>query len=60
MNLGTDADNAACGQIFERVLADVRNITGDFLRSELGIARFVRIFFNMNRGVNIVADKTFV
>ena len=59
-NLGTLSDDTVGSQILERVLADVRDFAGYLLRSELGVARFVRVFLNVNRRVYVVAHKAFI
>ena len=38
------------------MLAHVRNIGGDFLRAQLGIAGHAGEFFDMNRGVAVFLD----
>ena len=43
----TDADDTFFVQILKRVIADVRDVAGDFFRSELGVTRFGFIFFNV-------------
>ena len=58
--LGTDTDNPVFVEVCKRVLADIRNITGDFFRPEFGFAGFEFVFFNMHRGIHIVAHQFFV
>ena len=59
-NLCTYADNTSFVKVAERVLADIRNITCDFLRSELGIAGCNLVFLNMNGCKYILLNKSFV
>ena len=48
LDLGTDADDAALVQILQGILGDVGDITGDLLRSELGVAGLGLVLFNMD------------
>ena len=62
LDFGTDTNDTVFVEVFERVVADVGNITGDFLFAKLSVARFVFVFFDMNRGESVVfyyffADK---
>ena len=52
----TDADDAVVVEIAERILTDVRNITGDFFRSQLGVAGGDIEFRDVDRSVNVVLD----
>ncbi len=56
-DLGADTDDAALVQIFQRVVADARNIPCNLLGSELGIAGIAFIFLHMNRGEHVVHDQ---
>ena len=60
LDLGTDADDAALVQIFQGILGDVGDITGDLLRSELGVTGLGLVLFNMDRCVHILADDLLV
>ena len=60
LDLGTDADDAALVQILQGILGDVGDITGDLLRSELGVTGLGLVLFNMDRGVHILADDLLV
>ena len=60
VHLGTDTDNPVFVEVCKRVLTDIRNITGDFFRPEFGFAGFEFVFFNMHRGIHIVAHQFFV
>src|SRR5439155_12583433 len=44
----TDPDDACLIKIFQERLTDIRDIPGDFLRPEFGIARLDFEFFNMD------------
>ena len=41
-------------EVFERVVADVRDIARDFLLAEFRVARFEFVFFDVNRCENVV------
>ena len=45
---GADADDAVGAEILERFVAEVRNVAGDFLGAELGVARGDFEFINVN------------
>ena len=60
LDLGTNADDAAVVQILQCVIADIRDVAGDLLGSELGVAGLGLIFFNVDGGVNILADELLV
>src|SRR6266699_1379990 len=55
----TDADDAAFVEVAEERLADVGNIAGDFLRAELGVARFDFVLLDVDGSVVIVFDQLF-
>jgi hypothetical protein len=54
-DLGADADDAALVEVAQRVLADVRDVAGDLLGAELGVAGLELVFLNVNGGVDVVA-----
>ena len=56
----TDLDDTVGVQILQRVVADIRNLAGDDFFAELGIAGFVRVLLNVDRGVHIVADEALI
>ena len=58
MHLSADADDAALVEVAERVLADVRDVAGDLLGSELGITGFGLVLLDMDGGINVIADQT--
>ncbi|CDC29576.1 uncharacterized protein BN792_01787 [Faecalibacterium sp. CAG:82] len=60
LDLSADADDAALVQVFQSVLGNVGDITGDLLRSELGVTRLRLVLFNMNGGIHILADDLLV
>src|SRR5882724_10395389 len=47
-------DDTGFVQIAQHGLADVRNVAGDFFRTELGVAGFDLVFLNVERGVVIL------
>ena len=53
-------DDAALVQILARILADVRNVSRDLLRPELGVAGFDLIFLNVDGREHIVTHHLFV
>src|SRR5438552_12993832 len=52
-----DADDSAFVEVAKERLADVRDIASDFLRAELGVARFDFIFLDVDRSVVVVLDQ---
>ena len=57
-NIGTDANNSALVQISQNLLGDVRDVPGDLLRSELGIASINLMLLDVDRRQNIVLNQT--
>ena len=55
-HFGADIDDARLVEILQRLFRDVRNVAGDFLRAELGVARHHLEFFDMDRGEDVVLD----
>src|SRR5208283_769898 len=55
-DFGADADDAALVEVFQRLFADVRNVAGDFLGSELGVARDTFELFDMHRREQVFLD----
>ena len=55
-DVGADADDTAGVEVFERFLADVGDVAGDFLGSELGVARDTFEFLDMHRGEQVFLD----
>ena len=58
VNLCADADNSALVKVFESVVADIRDISCDFFRSELCVSCFNVMILNMNRGVDILTKNS--
>ena len=58
-HISTDPDNAALIEIVQESFGDIRNITRDFLRSELRVTRLNLEFLDMNRCVIIVLNHPF-
>src|SRR5205823_13768894 len=54
-----DSNDAAFVQVAEERFADVWNVARDFFRTELGIARFDFILFDVNRSVVILFHQLF-
>ena len=54
----TDADDSSLIKIFQRIVADSRNISCDLFRSEFCITGFRLIFFNMDRSINVILYET--
>ena len=59
-DLRADADDAVFVEILEGILADVRNVSCNFLRSELGVPGLGFVFFNVDGGEHILAHEAFV
>ena len=60
VNFGTDTDNTVFIQILESVFTDVRNISCDFLGTELSISCLLVVLYNMDRSIYIVAYYFFI
>ena len=59
-HFSTYTDNTGFIQIAEQVFVYVWNISGNFFRTKFGISCFNFIFFNMNGGINVVANDFFI
>jgi len=57
-HFGTNTDDAIMIEVFKSLFADVRDITSDFLRSELGITSGTFELTDVDRSVNIILDHT--
>src|ERR1035437_3857973 len=57
LDRGADPDDPALVQVAQETVRDIRNVAGDFLRSQLGVAGFDFEFFNVDRSVVIVLDQ---
>ncbi len=55
-DFGADADDAALVEVLERLFADVGDVAGDFLGSELGVARDTFELFDMHRREQVFLD----
>ena len=54
-HVGADIDDAGFVQVLEVFLAHIGNVAGDFLRTQLGVARHGLEFLDMDRGEDVVA-----
>ena len=54
LDLGADVDDARLIEVAERFLADVRDVAGDVLRPELGVAGHDLELFDVDRGEDVV------
>ena len=54
LHFGPDANDAIGAEIAQRFLGDIRDVPGDFLRSELGIAGADLEFVDVDRGIDIL------
>src|SRR5258708_1098164 len=59
LNDRADADNAAFVQVAEERFADIGDVASNFFGTELGVARFDFVLFDVNRSVVIVLDQFF-
>src|SRR5205085_4564814 len=53
----SNADDARFVEVAQRGLADVRDVAGDFLGTELGVARLDLELLDVDRGVVVVLDQ---
>ncbi len=58
VHLGADIHDAGLVEVAQRFLADVRDVAGDFLLAELGVARHHLEFLDMDRGEHVIAGDT--
>src|SRR5699024_2282132 len=56
-DLGADADDAALVQVGQYVLGDVRDVPGDLLGPELGVAGVHFVFLDVDRGEHVVLHQ---
>src|SRR5262249_36544081 len=56
-HFSADADDAVLVQIFQHVLADIRNVASDLLRTKLRIASFLLILLDMDARENVILYK---
>src|ERR1035437_214982 len=57
LDRSADPDDPALVQVAQETIRDIRNVAGDFLRSQLGVARFDFEFFNVDRSVVVFLDQ---
>jgi len=55
LHLGADIDDARLVEVLERLFADVRDIAGDLLLAELGVAGHDLELLDMDRGEHVIA-----
>src|SRR6185437_10173739 len=58
-DLGPDIDNARLVEVAKRFLADVRDVAGDVLGPQLGVAGHDLEFLDVDRGEDVVLDDPF-
>src|SRR5699024_4026511 len=56
-DLGADADDAALVQVGQQVLGHVRDVPGDLLGPELGVAGVHFVFLDVDRGEHVVLHQ---
>ena len=56
LDLGADVDDAALVEVLQRLVGDVRDVAGDLLGTELGLARLDLVLLDVDRGVHVLAD----
>ena len=59
LDLGADADDAVVVEVLEGLLADIRDVAGDFLRPELGVAGGDLEFLDVDGGENVLLQDFF-
>src|SRR5690606_27957295 len=57
-DLGTDVDDTGFVQLVQRGLTDVRDVRGDFLRAELGVAGHTGQFLDVDGGEAVFLHHT--
>ena len=55
LHLGADIDDARLVEVLQRLFRDVRDVAGDLLRPELGVAGHHLEFLDVDRGEDVVA-----
>ena len=58
-NLCTNTNDSSVVQIFQCIITDTRNVSGDLFRSKLGITGLCLIFLNMDRCIYIIHNQSF-
>ena len=56
-DLGADADDAALVEVGEDLLGDVRDVAGDLLGAELGVAGVDLVLLDVDRGQDVVLHE---
>src|SRR5699024_7954240 len=54
----SDPDDSSLIKIFQRIVADTRNISGDLFRSELGVPGLCLILFDMDRSIDVILNQS--
>ena len=57
LHLGADIDDAGFVEVLQRLFRDVRDVAGDLLRPELGVARHDLELLDVDRGEDVVARR---
>ena len=57
VDLGPDAHDAALVEVLEDLLGDVRDVAGDLLGAELGVAGVDLVLLDVDRGEDVVLDQ---
>ena len=57
LDVSADADDAAFVQVLQQGFRNVRDVAGDFFRTELGVARLDFELLDVDRGVGILFDQ---
>ena len=55
LDLGADVDDAVLVEVLERLLADVRDVAGDLLGTQLGVARLDLVLLDVDAGEEVLA-----
>ena len=56
-DLGADPDDAALVEVGEHFLADVRDVAGDLLRAQLGVAGVDLVLLDVDRGEDVLLHQ---
>ena len=56
-DVGTDADDATLVEVAQDVLGDVRDLTGDLLGAQLGVAGVDLVLLDVDRGEDVLFDQ---
>ena len=56
-DLGADADDAALVEVGQQLLADVRDVAGDLLLAELGVAGVDLVLLDVDRGEDVLLHQ---